>query len=238
MLLFVLVAISAAQGDPISLYRPLRKYAELFDGLDSSDGLIFDESLNLVLGAVTSEGTDEERRERLLSALTVEVPGVYSFPVFTPQFCNRFLEELDSYRASGLPIRRPNSMNNYGIIVNEIGMKPMLDRFQAEILLPIASLLFPTEGAQFDSHHSFMVQYKPNEDLGLDMHTDDSDVTFVSTLFPAASFFAVLTVCVVCRTCAWGGMGFKEQVSRYVGRLVSRTIVSSTIPTGTKWGGL
>ena len=41
----------------------------------------------------------------------------------------------------------------------------------------MARLLFPTEGAQFSSHHSFMVQYRQGEDLGLDMHHDDSDVT-------------------------------------------------------------
>ena len=32
------------------------------------------------------------------------------------------LDELDGYYASGLPIERPNSMNNYGIIVNAIAL--------------------------------------------------------------------------------------------------------------------
>ena len=38
---------------------------------------------------------------------------------------------------------------------------------------------FPLEQAEggFTSHHSFMVKYKAGQDLGLDMHTDDSDVT-------------------------------------------------------------
>ena len=38
--------------------------------------------------------------------------------------------------------------------------------------------MFPSEASQFDSHHSFIVRYTASEDLGLDMHTDDSDVTF------------------------------------------------------------
>jgi hypothetical protein len=38
--------------------------------------------------------------------------------------------------------------------------------------------LFPREGAKFDDHHSFIVRYQSDEDLGLDMHVDDSDVTF------------------------------------------------------------
>lgn len=38
--------------------------------------------------------------------------------------------------------------------------------------------LFPGVGSHFDRHHTFVVRYKVGEDLGLDMHTDDSDVTF------------------------------------------------------------
>ena len=32
----------------------------------------------------------------------------------------------------------------------------------------------PCQASQFDSHHSFIVRYTATEDLGLDMHTDDS----------------------------------------------------------------
>ena len=35
-----------------------------------------------------------------------------------------------------------------------------------------------TMGQSLDHHHSFMVQYKPNEDKSLDMHIDDSEITF------------------------------------------------------------
>eukprot|EP00434_Breviolum_minutum_P044244 symbB.v1.2.039499.t1/scaffold6608.1/size16736/1 len=69
-------------------------------------------------------------------------------------------------------------MNNYGVIVNEIGMRPMITQFQQEFIWPIAKVLFPEEASQFDSHHSFIVRYTAAEDLGLDMHTDDSDITF------------------------------------------------------------
>ena len=48
--------------------------------------------------------------------------------IFTEGFCKDFVEELDGFHASGLPARRPNSMNNYGVVVNEIGMEPALDR--------------------------------------------------------------------------------------------------------------
>ena len=67
-------------------------------------------------------------------------------------------------------------MNRYGLILNEIGMRPSLDALQAEVWR-VARELWPVEGARFDDHHSFCVSYKPNEDRGLDMHTDNSDVT-------------------------------------------------------------
>ena len=54
----------------------------------------------------------------------------------------------------------------------------MISSLQKELLQPISAVLFPQEGQSFEDHHSFMVQYKEGQDLGLDMHTDDSDVTF------------------------------------------------------------
>lgn len=103
---------------------------------------------------------------------------MYSFPMFTDRFANLLLEEVTNYKSSGLPAPRPNSMNNYGLIVNDIGLSGMMTLLQKEYLQPIARFLYPLEGMDLTSHHSFMVQYRAHEDPGLDMHTDDSDVTF------------------------------------------------------------
>ena len=114
----------------------------------------------------------------LRAVLRHEVPDrVVSFEMFTPSFCEELVEELIHYEASGQPVARPNSMNAYGVIVNEIGMRPLIDDLQHRCLLPLTRLLFPVEGSAFNKHHSFMVRYKQGEDLGLDMHHDDSDVT-------------------------------------------------------------
>mmetsp|Transcript_40135 Transcript_40135/g.92223 ORF Transcript_40135/g.92223 Transcript_40135/m.92223 type:complete len:504 (+) Transcript_40135:41-1552(+) len=112
------------------------------------------------------------------SMIREELPGeIYSFEMFTSEFCDKFVEEIFNFYASGLPARRPNSMNNYGIILNEIGLEPMIDSLQRK-LQPIGDLFFPGAGNAWDGHHCFIVRYRENEDLGLDMHTDDSDVTF------------------------------------------------------------
>lgn len=101
---------------------------------------------------------------------------VYSFPLLNDEACDRLCDEIEHFGRSGLPARRPNSMNRYGLILNDIGMRPSLDALQAEVWR-VARELWPVEGARFDDHHSFCVSYKPKEDRGLDMHTDNSDVT-------------------------------------------------------------
>ena len=84
--------------------------------------------------------------------------------------------------------------------MNNIGMRDAITKLQRTLLQPIADLLFPTQAAGgFDGHHSFMVQYRAGQDLGLDMHTDDSDVTFNVCLGRNFSG-AALTVCGDSRT--------------------------------------
>lgn len=53
--------------------------------------------------------------ESLMSILHLEAEGIYSLQMFTSEFCSKLLEECEHYEKSGLPITRPNSMNNYGI---------------------------------------------------------------------------------------------------------------------------
>ena len=67
-------------------------------------------------------------------------------------------------------------MNNYGVILTEIGMEPFLD-FVQNLVRPVGEATWGRAGAQWDSHHTFIVQYSQGKDKGLDMHTDDSDIT-------------------------------------------------------------
>jgi len=114
-----------------------------------------------------------------LKAITTEViPGVFVFKMFTDQFRRLLVEELDNFDRSGLPIRRPNSMNNYGVILNDIGFKRAMNELMDNYISPFARLFFPDYGGEtLDRNHSFVVKYKIGEDLDLDEHVDDSDVT-------------------------------------------------------------
>mmetsp|Transcript_53577 Transcript_53577/g.138569 ORF Transcript_53577/g.138569 Transcript_53577/m.138569 type:complete len:369 (+) Transcript_53577:191-1297(+) len=72
---------------------------------------------------------------------------------------------------------RPNGMNRYGIVLNQLGLEPLITALQREHLAPLQGSLFPEEGSTCDDHHCFIVRYKAGEDVGLDMHEDDADVT-------------------------------------------------------------
>jgi len=105
-------------------------------------------------------------------------PGVYTFEMLSLPCCDALLDEVDAYEASGMPAMRPNSMNNYGLVLNgPIGLERLMDSLQARYVAPLGELLFGSEGASLDHHHAFVVQYKAGQDLGLDMHTDACDVT-------------------------------------------------------------
>lgn len=162
----------------IAAYRSMRRHPELFDDAEGWRRWIAPGLLDAVAQLRDGNASAVWRLLREEGAPS-RASAAYSFAVFSDEFCDLLLSELDGFYASGLPISRPNSMNNYGIIVNHIGLQPVISTLQRTVLQPLADLLYPEQAAGgFDGHHSFMVRYRAEEDLGLDMHTDDSDVTF------------------------------------------------------------
>jgi len=115
----------------------------------------------------------------LLSVLKQETQtGIYSFDLFNNKFCNLLIEEIENFERSGLPVSRPNSMNNYGVILDEIGFTPFLNELRKRVVAPFASLLYSKYNyRELDHHHGFIVQYKLTEDLDLGFHYDESEVT-------------------------------------------------------------
>ena len=166
-----------------AMYQPYRMHSELFNEENfKHKWLQWLHPDFLEIHEAVQAAPETAKPEEISSKLKVEMPEVYSFNVFAPEFLEIFNDEVKNFYSSsekyGIPTRRPNSMNKYGVIVNEIGMRPLLTSFQQEYLWPVAKKLFPKQASQFDDHHSFIVRYQAEEDLGLDMHTDDSDVTF------------------------------------------------------------
>ena len=111
---------------PEERYLPLRREPKLFESL------LRDEWLTSEARAVAAAAWEGYLHDAVLR----ESPGIYSFELFSKTFCETFLREVDNYDSSGLPVRRPNSMNMYGLIVNEIGMRDAVTELQQEILWP------------------------------------------------------------------------------------------------------
>jgi len=166
-------AENSCTTETVAAYSQQRLHPRLFDTEQGWDNAWFDPAF-LAAAARYKDGKPNAWKELMQH----ECFEVYSFPMFTEEFCEMLMDEMFNYEATGLRVRRPNNMNKYGLILNGIGFEPMLDGLQREILQPISHEMFPGIGSQFEKHHSFIVRYKLGEDLGLDMHTDDSEVTF------------------------------------------------------------
>ncbi|KAL3216791.1 hypothetical protein MRX96_032802 [Rhipicephalus microplus] len=78
---------------------------------------------------------------------------VYRIPLFTPQFADKLLYELDHFEGSEMPKIRPNVINNYATVLSEVG-------FDEQFVTPLRD------------------QYlEPGNDSGLEFHYDNAEVT-------------------------------------------------------------
>ncbi|XP_034548438.1 2-oxoglutarate and iron-dependent oxygenase domain-containing protein 2 isoform X2 [Notolabrus celidotus] len=117
--------------------------------------------------------------EGLRGLVEEEAARVYRFPVFEKSLCEKLLEELENFEKSSAPKGRPNTMNQYGILLDEMGFdKDFITPLREHYLRPLTSLLYPDCGGNcLDSHKAFIVKYDLNEDLDLSYHYDNAEVT-------------------------------------------------------------
>ncbi|KAL1467084.1 hypothetical protein MTO96_005942 [Rhipicephalus appendiculatus] len=85
---------------------------------------------------------------------------VYRIPLFTREFCEKLLYELDHFEGSEMPKIRPNVINNYATVLSEVGfdeqfVTPLRDQY----LSPLCRAL------------------EPGNDSGLEFHYDNAEVT-------------------------------------------------------------
>ena len=106
MLLAALLA-DATAANQAQNYEPYRRTPELFSP---------EINVQWLHPAVREYFSGDGSATSLRALLREESEDVYSFPLFTPEFCEMFLDELDNFKSTGLPVRRPNSMNRYGTL--------------------------------------------------------------------------------------------------------------------------
>lgn len=108
------------------------------------------------------------------------VPGVFATThLFSDQFQKDLLDEIEHIQGSGVPRRRPNGMNRYGIILDQVGLEPAITELVQEYVRPLASMLFPelVGPTDADEHYAFTIRYEPSGDKELAKHGDASVVT-------------------------------------------------------------
>lgn len=132
--------------------------------------------------AAAGEAVDEEALRDLLTP--AGAPNVWRLPLFTDRFCTMLLEELRHYEASGIPLRRPNGMNRFGAILDQLGLDASLDYLSRRFVRPLGQLLYPwlISHGDADEHYGFVVRYKRGEDVALAEHADASVLTLNANL--------------------------------------------------------
>jgi len=118
------------------------------------------------------------KKEGILEMMEEVIEGVYVCrKMFTNEFCENLILELENYSKSGLPLTRPNTSIPYGHVLNPIGFKPLLDQILFMILEPLRRLLFP-DTKELKSQYSFTKHYVYGQDSKPTTHFDPSEITF------------------------------------------------------------
>ncbi|KAF0921042.1 hypothetical protein E2562_038242 [Oryza meyeriana var. granulata] len=120
--------------------------------------------------------------ESFRSIMTEPVPGVYSFAMLQPAFCEMLLQEVENFEkwvhTMKFKIMRPNTMNKYGAVLDDFGLEFMLNQFMEQFIAPMSTVFYPeVGGGTLDTHHAFVVEYGKDRDVELGFHVDDSEVT-------------------------------------------------------------
>lgn len=125
---------------------------------------------------------NENTEQSFRSILSKPSPGVYTFEMLQPRFCELLLSEVENFERwvhqTNFRIMRPNTMNKYGAVLDDFGLETMLRKLMDDFILPLSRVFFPeVGGSTLDSHHGFVVEYGMDRDVDLGFHVDDSEVT-------------------------------------------------------------
>ncbi|CAL2232419.1 unnamed protein product [Prunus armeniaca] len=125
---------------------------------------------------------NENTEDSFRSIMAEPAPGIYTFEMLQPYFCELLLSEVETFERwvieTNFRIMRPNTMNRYGCVLDDFGLETMLDKLMEDFIRPMSRVFFPeVGGSTLDSHHGFVVEYGTDKDAELGFHVDDSEVT-------------------------------------------------------------
>jgi len=150
-------------------------------GGDVGDDVIITDELSVALEDAFNDPS-EETESIVKSLWTRPRPngdrpprGVYAIQLLTPAGISRIRNLLDSAASSGIPTRRPNGMNRYGVIVDPnvsgaVPLKSLIALVEGEIIdrvvRPVGRMLFPDRiGCGDDMEYfAFTIRYDGVDD--------------------------------------------------------------------------
>ncbi len=108
-------------------------------------------------------------------------PGLYTLPVWTDDARRALLAELEALESEAALGRRdldpPNSMNEHGVQLGQVGLGGLADALCAEVVQPLARVFADLGPLALGDAHGFSVSYGRGRDTSLGLHVDDSSVT-------------------------------------------------------------
>ena len=106
--------------------------------------------------------------------------GLFKFPLFSPQFCNKLVNNLKQF--DNWTINRHELYPTNDILLKEYSMKfySIYDSILKNILVPGLFELYNLKVDNF-VHETFIIRYKPELQGHLNMHHDSSSFTFCTT---------------------------------------------------------
>lgn len=147
-----------------------------------------DEFMNQFLDPDVKDAIESKSVSKLKDLIkSSEKDGVYKIQLFNQEFVNHLIEELDFQEESHIPMRRPNGMNRFGCILDQIGFEKIVKEVSDRILRPMAHIVFPIRVAVEDiaTEYAFVVRYHPDSDVNLAEHADASAITINVCLQPS-----------------------------------------------------
>ncbi|KAK4342574.1 hypothetical protein RND71_038390 [Anisodus tanguticus] len=128
------------------------------------------------------KAVNENTEKSFRSIVSEPFTGVLTFEMLQPRFCEMLLAEVENFekwvRETKFRVMRPNTMNRFGVVLDDFGLETMLDKLMEDFIRPISRVFFSeVGGSTLDSHHGFVVEYGMDRDVDLGFHVDDAEVT-------------------------------------------------------------
>lgn len=154
--------------------RENSQYPELYQRFPELQASWFD--------PVIYSAVQTRQREAILRMAKKECLGVYSFPLLSHQFCRLLCADINTIpgarRPPGMIFRPPSSMQAEGIVLDDVGMEPLLMAMLEEILEKVSNVLYGVEQKSIVAHHGFVLHSGPSNCSGISTQKDEGELTF------------------------------------------------------------